>query len=219
MLDNNAIRARGAVVPKLLSLTIARVLLSEMDRAVQAALSRIAEGRFQRSIGHLDLARIYEIEPPAGGAHLFKVLLYSSESSPGDSVLITNVADGWNSLCHLIEKEHRAYQIQIISTGADIEFPQNRLETWMDGESKRVVMVMRDSDNWIFFQKGRQEPFEDTELYKARTKRKRLDREIIIEYMKLAGYDLTNDSFWRTSGEAIYYEEQWKTKGPAPATF
>jgi hypothetical protein len=200
---------------RFLALTIARLPLNEMDITVQGVLSRIAEGRFQRSTGCLDLTRIYELEPPAGGAHLFKILLYSPESSPGSSVLITNVADGWNSLCHLVEKDHQSYQIQIISTRSDAEFPQNRLEVWTNGVSRRVVMTMRDSDDWIFFQKGPQEPFEDAAFYKATTKRKRLDREIIVKYMKTAGYDLTNGSFWRTSEEAVYYEEQSKIKGMA----
>ena len=195
---------------RFLSLSIARAQLSLVDRAVQHVLSRIAPGRFRRRIGQLHLSDLYEIEPPAGAAHLFKVAMYSPRQSSSDCVMITNVADGWNSLCHLIAREHLEFQIQVISTRPGVEYPQNFLEVWRAGESVRKIMAMRDSDKWLFFQEGTPEGFEETERYNLKTKRDRLNRDSVIRSLRKIGWNIEQSSFWTATGDAIYFDETRK---------
>jgi|KBSSwiStaDraftv2_1062776.scaffolds.fasta_scaffold50790_4 hypothetical protein len=57
-----------------LSFTGAAVSQSAADRAIQGVLSRIAPKRFRHDRGPLDLAGIYKIDPPRGGAHLFRLV-------------------------------------------------------------------------------------------------------------------------------------------------
>jgi hypothetical protein len=75
-----------------------RVPQAVVDKGIQAILAKIAPGRFRRSRGPLDLAGIYAVEPPRGGAHLFKVVIYTPRQVPTICVLVTNLQDGWSSL-------------------------------------------------------------------------------------------------------------------------
>jgi hypothetical protein len=192
---------------RFLSFTITTASRERVDQSLQLVLSRIKLGRFRRFTAPLSLSTIYEVEPPAGGAHPFKLVLYTPSQVPKCCVVITNKADGWNSLFHLIAKEHHEFQIQVISTQDDVEYPKNKIEIWRSGQSVRTVMVIRDSDKWVFFEKGEIEKFEQQHLYKNRIKKMRLNRNHIIEYCQSIGWDITKDSFWKTDQESIYYEE------------
>jgi hypothetical protein len=86
-------------------------------------------------------------------------------------VLVTNLADGWNSLSDNIAKEHDEFQMQIISTRTEAQYPKNSLEVWRHGLSVRKIMAMRDSDDWIFFQGGAPEDYENQSFY-ARSMKK-----------------------------------------------
>jgi hypothetical protein len=70
-------------------------------------------------------------------------------------------------------------------------------------------MVMRDSDAWIFVQKGEPEDFEDVELYNNRLKRDRLNREAVTRYLRKLGWGIDEPSFWKAS-DAVYFEETSK---------
>ena len=196
-----------------LSLAVMSVPQVEVDQGIQKVLSRIAHDRFRRSTARLDLGRIYNIDPPRGGSHLFKLVIYTPQQVPTVSVLVTNVADGWNSLCHLLAKEHNQFQLQAISTKSGAVYPKHRIEIWNSGRSVRIVMAIRDSDNWEFFQRGEPLAFEEKELYENRAIRKRIDRAIIKRYFARIGWDLSGQTFWESNTEAVFFEETSKGVG------
>ncbi len=192
---------------RFLSFTMADLPVDQLDIVMSNVLSRIARDRFRRSEGNFFLSRIYEGEPLRGGAHLFKVVIYSSLVAQNRSIIITNLADGWNSLAHLVAREHNCFQIQIISTLLDVLFPINRFEVWRSGVSVRSVLAMRDTDEWKFFQKGEPEFFEDKNYYNTKLKKNKLNREIIVRYIERIGINIRDERFWRANDAAIYYEE------------
>jgi hypothetical protein len=192
---------------RFLSMTITNASRESVDQSLQTVLSRIKPHRFRRVPAPLHLQEIYDIEPPAGGAHAFKLVIYTPTQFPGGCVLITNLADGWNSLAYLIAREHQQFQVQVISTRSGAEYPQNLIKVWRNGQCTRTVMAMRDSDKWVFLSDGELESFEDKLLYKNRIKKDRLDRQSIIRYLGKIGWNIANKSFWQAEGEAFYYEE------------
>jgi len=210
MQDDDAIRTKADLAAKFLSLTAVRVKLEQIDQCLKLILARIGHGRFERTITSLSLDRIYNVEPPAGSAHLFKVVSYSPAAAPDSSCIVTNLSDGWNSLSYLLAKEHKAYQVQVISTRQGVEFPQNRIEIWNNGESRRTVMAMKDGEKWMFLEKGSVQEFEDEGNYKRRKKKDRLTRDILIRYLEDIGFSITLPAFWLAAGSAIYYEERHK---------
>lgn len=76
------------------------VVAEPLESALAAVLATIEEFgvHMVRTEGPLNLARIYQDSPPAGGAHSMKVAIYTPASNPGCSVIVTNYRDGWSSL-------------------------------------------------------------------------------------------------------------------------
>jgi hypothetical protein len=129
-------------------------------------------------------------------------------------VLVTNLADGWNSLCRLLAREHGRFQLQVKSTRLPVEWAQHFIQVWNGGEEIRLVRAMRDSDGWEFFQKGEPQDFEEKDLYARRIIRQRLDREAISRYLGRIGWDIAEQSFWESDTDATYFGET--SKRPIP---
>ena len=83
-------------------------------------------------------------------------------------------------------------------------------QLWRNGVRERSVMVMRDSDKWVFFEKGQLEEFEEPELYGRRLKRERLDRVALLRYLKRLGFDLNDPLFWSTAQPCTLFRQQNK---------
>jgi len=78
----------------------------------------------------------------------------------------------------------------------DLAYPRSAVRAVEAGESVRTVYAMRDSDAWVFFEKGDPLPFEETNLYHARRKKDRLTPEIIAMYLERIGYGSLRREFW-----------------------
>jgi hypothetical protein len=126
---------------------------------------------------------------------------------PSRTVLVTNLRDGGNSLSSLISEEIRKFQIQIVSSEDDAEYPINRFEVWRDGKSCRSVAVMKDVNKWLFYERGEVESFEQPSFYSRKRKRGRLDRSILIYYMANLGWDIGRIEFWQSRGTSNLYSE------------
>lgn len=195
---------------RFLSITIASCRIEEVDQAVQRVLARIIPDRMRRVTGSLDIYSVYASEPPTGGAHLYKLALYSPRSARDACVTMTNLQDGWNSLNGLVAREHGQFQIQVRSTTDATKYPQNYMEIWRNGRSSRVVYSMRDERGWQFFSSGHAEPFESEEFYERRLKKDRLSRDILIEYLAELGWNIDTPEFWHSDMPAIYFDETKK---------
>jgi hypothetical protein len=100
--------------------------------------------------------------------------------------------------------------LQAISTRLNVEYPSNRIEVWKTGKSIRKVIAMRDSDEWEFMERGELQDFEEKDLYRNRIIQKRLDRQAITRYLRRVGWDISDQSFWKSDVDAIYFEETAK---------
>ncbi len=195
---------------RFLAFTLVQSPLPQVDKAIETELDRIAPHRFSRHLGKLQLLNLYETAPPPGGAHLYKIAIYSPCIAPDCTLIMTNLADSWSSLSYLVSKIVRSEQLLVISSEQDVRYPMNRFELWRNGQSARSVMVMRDSDKWVFYERGVAEPFEEPELYAQVQKRKRLTRDILLRYVKKAGWDVASPDFWTATGETVYYKKTEK---------
>ncbi len=121
--------------------------------------------------------------------------------------MLTNLQDGWSSIAGLTAKKHRALQVVLRSTHVAADYPLHELQLWRDGEEKRFVRVMRDSDRWEFYEKGVPLAFEDQALYLRRPTSARFNRDTLLRYCDELGWDLTNPAFWKASGNVIGYDQ------------
>ena len=184
---------------RFLSLTLLRLHIDTADELVKRILARIGQDKMVRSIRPLDIYSVYNTAPPSGGAHLYKMVIYEPVSSPQTTVLIVNLIDGWNSLADLLAKEHYSVQAHVISTERQAPYAQHSFRTWSNGHEDRLVMLMRDSDRWKFFQRGKPKFFEDESRYISRDIRTRLNRSMLLDFTMHLGWDVRSPGFWASS--------------------
>ena len=59
-------------------------------------------------------------------------------------------------------------------------------------------------DRWDFYEEGEPMPFEQTERYTERLRRKRLTNDMVLDYAKALGWDLRDPAFWTSDQDAWY---------------
>ncbi len=193
---------------RFLSLTVINTPCDQVIAAIEKILLRWSSADcFKKSLAPLDLYSLYEVEPPSGGAHFFKVVVFKPGVSSSITVVITNRSDGWNSLSDALSESLKCFQIQAVSSKDGDEYPIHRFQVWRDGISSRIVQALRDSDKWQFYDEGKIENFENPNHYKHRRISDRLSREILIEYFRVLGWDIADGEFWTSGDEAIYFEQ------------
>ena len=122
--------------------------------------------------------------------------------------LFGNQFDGFYSMTYLLNHH---YNFELTRIAVDFEIENNEPEYGMfhnfhhfyaDGR-ERMVRVMWD-DRWDFYEEGEPMPFEQTERYAERLKRKRLTNEMVLDYAKALGWDLRDPAFWTSERDAWY---------------
>ncbi|MDD5974697.1 MAG: hypothetical protein PUC14_03035 [Bacteroidales bacterium] len=129
-----------------------------------------------------------------------KFILYSPKSNPNTTIMYANIADGYirrvKKLSELYDQEY--YNVVICTKN------EERLDgynfRYYSSTNCRVVLCYQDYQ-WIFYEEGTPLPFENVELYKSRLKKKRLNKEVILQYLKYLGWDLTDKNIWLTDKE------------------
>lgn len=163
---------------------------------------------FELSTGPLDLASACIGEPPAGGAHLKRVVLFAPKSAPAVTVFVPNMQDGWQTMINCLSRELQCACLRILVADKDQEFPTVSVEYLVGGEVQRVVFVQKDDEGWKFVQKGVPLSFESTNSYKRRLIRDRLSRKCVVDLLQRGGWDITRREFWQTSDPATYAFER-----------
>jgi hypothetical protein len=132
-----------------------------------------------------------------------KALLFRSQSAEG-VVMISNVIDGWESLCFQISKTIGAnvYIFRLDCSGSSDMM--NEFSLLVDGKSVRTVYAIKDP-KWKFFENGDPLWFEDLGYYKKRIISERINRQILSEYCKSLGLNIDDDIFWRLEGESLLF--------------
>jgi hypothetical protein len=82
------------------------------------------------------------------------------------------------------------------------------MQLWKQGNSLRLVQVLRDTDKWEFIERGPVQPFENPVNYKKRRRRDRLTRDDLLKYMRSFGWEFNRSDFWRSESPAVYYIEE-----------
>ncbi len=136
---------------------------------------------------------------------MVKCLLWQPQSINFDLVVfLSSVTDGWPTL---LNKYYGIYQRETICVGLcdkETNFPFYNFKYQM-GIRNRVIQAMKDSNKWEFFENGELLPFEDELNYKKRKISDRLNNEIIHEYLKINGIDITIEEFWKSKDMAIEF--------------
>jgi hypothetical protein len=71
---------------------------------------------------------------------------------------------------------------------------------------ERTVHAIKE-DRWVFFSSDNPLAIEDTDNYSKRKIKDRINNQIIIGYLKKAGYDLTDDNFFKSNRNTILFSD------------
>lgn len=142
-----------------------------------------------------------------------RMILWSPTAN--QTVMSGNQSDGFHVICHILNRRF-GYDIVMISLTIDLDNRISDEEIYqcrcfyylgIDDSGERLVRVMQDP-RWDFFELGEPLPFEQTEKYTERIKKKRLTNDMILDYVEAMGYDVRNPDFWK-SDNAAYLEWSW----------
>lgn len=160
------------------------------------------EDRFWRyTKQRLDLKSIYFPAPLPGGTHLPKFTVWQPSNMSFGSVLIPNRVD---EMIQLMRHLNRRYHIRYFSTHLSRDHKKEgicRFEHADEMGTQRVVHVIHDR-SWEFFDQGKILAFEHPLQYEHRRIAERLTPTIVIEYLKTLGWNLKDEAFWTSIGDA-----------------
>lgn len=134
-----------------------------------------------------------------------KVLLWQPQLINFDlTVFLSNISDGWQTLINAYFNEYQHKIIRVRLSDESCAYPAYIFEC-MSNSNHRIIQAIKDDDKWDFYQEGSIMSFENEDNYTRKKIAKRLNNDIIIEYLKKEGIDITEDTFWRSRTMAIEF--------------
>ena len=161
-------------------------------------------GLFERT---LDLGKVYTTRPPAGGAHAKRAALFEPAAARGTAAMVANLEDGWLTMVNVLAQRVAGEHL-LIRTDEAKEFPMTDLEVWSGGSSVRYVGALKEDPSWEFNQRGEPREFEDVATYSKRRIRDRLNRDLLVELVRRAGWSIDHSGFWESERPAFYVVER-----------
>jgi hypothetical protein len=130
--------------------------------------------------------------PPSGGVHFPKFCFWENKKYPNKIFFISNYQDGLSSLCNVIHKQISGNLISCsLSNEHNMKYPAYHFHYSNSKYRERDVLVYKE-DKWMFYDYGKPLPIENINYYKNRLIKKRLNNDIIEEYLIKLGIDLWN---------------------------
>lgn len=142
---------------------------------------------------------VYEqtLRPPKYGKYLEKKILLWKPKGRSYCSMVGSCLSNFFPQVRWINRE---YHVCVTGYSAynDKDYPFYDFFRYEPEGLRRYVRTMKDDPRWEFYQEGEPFEFEDVSRYSRRLKRERLDRDMVIEYMRQMGYDLEDPSFYET---------------------
>ena len=130
-------------------------------------------------------------------------ILFAPKSNPHTTVMLANIMDGYINLVNFVSKKCGLEYYNVRISNGTSQMAEAYHFHYYSSSRARHLLCYQDPQ-WVFYEDGEPLEFEDVELYKSRLKKNRMNREIILQYLKRLGWDIVNENFWCT--ENVVYE-------------
>ena len=130
----------------------------------------------------------YEYNQKASGRPMKAVFFAISDSI---TVMFSNLSDGWSTLVNIISSSIKTDSIYCKIMDDTIKEPCNYFTYNEKGKAERTVYTMKEGTKWFFYETGKTLFFENSENYKNKLKKTRLNKSIMTEYLN--SLKLTNN--------------------------
>lgn len=148
------------------------------------------------------------LNPPSGGHHFPAFSFWKNQKYPNKVFFISNYEDGLFTLCNIIHKQLCGNLIMCsMSNESCVSNPAYRFYFSDSTFSERNILVIKD-EKWIFYESGTPLSIENTNYYKKRLIKNRLNNAIIEEYLFNLGIDLWNICS-SIDASKTYIQKEW----------
>ena len=117
---------------------------------------------------------------------LYKFSWWESSIYPNIVFFMSNMSDGFMTLCRQLRKSLHCESIECRLCKNDNPFPLNEFCYTNPNGEVRYIRSMKE-DKWSFFEMGKPLSFEDLSLYKKRLHKDKMNIDIIVRYLKEMG--------------------------------
>lgn len=137
-----------------------------------------------------------------------KFIIWEPENNKNTTIFLSNYNDGYPTVIDASLSE--SIDIIRIRVSKYNVGNFNSFEYRKDSLTRLIMSYY--NEPWVFYEKGDILNFENKEYYNRRSKKDRLNYEIINKYLEVNGYYLNDDDFWKSKKDAIYFFEKHKNK-------
>lgn len=129
------------------------------------------------------------IDVPHGGSHYHKMSWWANRLYKNLIFFISNRRDGMSSLCQNLSRELGCKLYKFGISKGEETYYGCKLFYYNKGKDERVILAYME-DRWVFWQEGELLPFENPAYYSNRFIKKRLNYDILVEYLGKMGINL-----------------------------
>lgn len=137
-----------------------------------------------------------------------KFLMYEPITNPGTTIFFSNMVDGWYTFVYNYARLYRKRAFILgFSISDTIEYPAYSFDNFYYHKGKffeRHVHALKE-EKWIFVAQGKALDIEDKRNYSRKQIKDRLNNSVLINYMRKAGYDLTDSIFYNSGRKSLLY--------------
>ena len=137
-----------------------------------------------------------------------KFLLFAPQSNPHTTIMFANIMDGYTSLIKYVSRIYNNMEYYTISISDGTSQMMNAYHFQYYAQSKQRHILCYQDPQWVFFEDGEPLWFEDVTHYKQRLKKNRLNKSIILEYLKSLGWEIDKEDFWLPSTGFYEFSKQ-----------
>ena len=198
--------------------------LTVIDKDVQACQKMIDKilndwlaKEYSTSIRAVDTDNIYIGEPEHNGPE--RLLIWEPKNLPNKTAFISNLIDGYSSLIYCLCERNSLSAISVKFT--NVKYSKDDLPSFFltyhdysnNKNTERVVYAIKETHKWVYYAVGEVQPFEDTTNYENRIKPKRINKPVLLSYLKKLNIDIEDDQFWDSKdGKGVYFERLQRNK-------
>ncbi|GHT97028.1 hypothetical protein AGMMS49545_23570 [Betaproteobacteria bacterium] len=165
----------------------------------------------KKSVGIYPVDSVFDssdvYRPQVYNANPTKALFFDCYSTKG-TIMISNISDGWNTLCHILSSSTAGHVYMFQFDDPREESHLSCFSCIKNGEDVRIVYAIKDP-RWKFFQKGEILSFENNDYYQRRVISSRVNRDILSEYCHFLHLEVEKDEFWEVKNKSILFEYRW----------
>lgn len=130
-------------------------------------------------------------------------ILFAPKCNPHTTIMYANIIDGYvNLIKYASEKCGMEYYNILISDGKSQMMEAYHFHYYSPSQVRHVLCYK--DPQWVFYEEGEPLGVEQVENYKSRLKKKRLNKDIILQYLNHLGWDIMDENLWHTDN--VIYE-------------